>query len=63
MVFKTQYQNTSEANRKYVLSKRYDPDDNYIITPSVCWFTNLETGKRCEFLNTGKKYYGYEDIC
>lgn len=63
MVFKTQYQNTSEANRKYVLSKGYDPDDNYIITPSVCWFTNLETGKRCEFLNTGKKYYGYEDIC
>ena len=62
MVFKTQYQNTLEANRKYVISKGYNPDENYIKTPAVCWFTNLETSKRNEFLNTGKKYYGYENM-
>lgn len=62
MIFKTKYKNTLEANRKYVISKGYDPDDNYIKTPAVCWWTNLETKKRNEFLDTGKKYYGYEDM-
>lgn len=62
MIFKTLYRNDLEANRKYVLSKGYNPDDNYIKTPSVCWFTNLETEKRNEFLNTGKKYYGYREM-
>ena len=62
MIFKTKYKNTLEANRKYVISKGYDPDDNYIKTPAVCWWTNLETKKRNEFLDTGKKYYGYEEM-
>ena len=62
MIFKTLYRNNLEANRKYVLSKGYNPDDNYIKTPSVCWFTNLETTKRNEILNTGKKYYGYQEM-
>jgi len=62
MIFKTQYQNTSEANRKYVLAKGYNPDDNYITTPAVCWYTNLENRKRAEVLNTGKKYHGFETM-
>lgn len=62
MIFKTKYQNTSENNRKYVISKGYNPDENYIVSPAVCWYTNLEIGKRNEFLNTGKLYYGYEHM-
>ena len=62
MLFKTLYANTSESNRKLVLSKGYDPDAGYIINPAVCWFTNLETTKRNEFLNTGKKYHGFESM-
>lgn len=62
MIFKTKYRNTLEANRKYVISKGYNPDENYIKTPAVCWCTNLETSKRNEFLNTGKKYYGFEKM-
>ena len=62
MIFKTLYKNTSESNRKNVRSHGYDPDDNYITTPAVCWFTNLPTTKRTEFLETGKKYYGYEHM-
>lgn len=62
MIFKTKYRNTLEANRKYVISKGYNPDENYIKTPAVCWCTNLETSKRNEFLNTGKKYYGFEEM-
>lgn len=26
------------------------------------WYTNLENSKRNEFLNTGKRYYGYENM-
>ena len=62
MIFKTQYKNTLETNRKYVISKGYNPDDNYIKTPAVCWYTNLETSKRNEVLQTGKQYHGYEDM-
>lgn len=62
MIFKTKYKNTLEANRKYVISKGYDPDKNYIKTPAVCWYTNLENRKRNEFLDTGKIYRGYEDM-
>lgn len=62
MVFKTKYKNTLEANRKFVQSKGYNPDDNYIKTPAVCWFTNVEHNKRNEVLDTGKQYYGFEDM-
>ncbi|MBR3676073.1 MAG: modification methylase [Alphaproteobacteria bacterium] len=62
MVFKTQYKNTLEANRKFVISKGYNPDDNYIKTPAVCWFTNLENIKHQELINTGKQYYGFEEM-
>lgn len=62
MIFKTKYRNTLEANRKYVISKGYNPDENYIKTPAVCWYTNLETSKRNEVINTGKKYYGFEKM-
>ena len=62
MIFKTKYRNTLETNRKYVISRGYNPDENYIKTPAVCWYTNLETRKRSEFLNTGKLYYGYEHM-
>lgn len=62
MVFKTKYKNTLDTNRKYVQSKGYNPDDNYIKTPAVCWFTNLPTTKRNERIETGKKYYGFEEM-
>ena len=62
MIFKTLYENTLESNRKYVSSHGYNPDDNYVKTPAVCWFTNLPTTKRNEILETGKKYYGYEHM-
>ncbi len=62
MVFKTMYKNTLEANRRFVQSKGYNPDDNYIKTPAVCWFTNLEHNKRNEVLDTGKKYFGFEHM-
>lgn len=32
------------------------------VTGLTRWYTNLETSKRREFLHTGKKYYGYEDM-
>ncbi|MFQ6778405.1 MAG: adenine-specific methyltransferase EcoRI family protein, partial [Alphaproteobacteria bacterium] len=62
MIFKTLYKNTLESNRKFVMAHGYNPDDNYIKTPAVCWFTNLPTTKRNEYIETGKKYYGYESM-
>lgn len=56
MVYKSIYQNTEEANRKYVRSKGYDPDDNYIKVPAVLWYTNLDHTKRHEKLILYKKY-------
>lgn len=56
MIYKTPYENTEEANRKYVRSKGYDPDDNYIKVPAICWFTNLDVSKRHEDLIMYKKY-------
>ena len=35
MVFRTTYPNKLEANRKYVISKGYNPDDNYVKTPAI----------------------------
>lgn len=56
MVYKASYENTSETNRKSVRSKGFDPDDNYIIVPSVAWFTNLDISKRHEDIILYKKY-------
>jgi len=48
MVYKAAYKNYLEANQKFVRSKGYDPDENYIKVPGVCWFTNLDHGRRHE---------------
>ena len=45
LIFKTPYQNNLEANRKFVKSKGYNPNDNYIKTPAISWFTNIEHGR------------------
>lgn len=56
MVFKTTYPNLLEANRKYVLAKGYNPDENYVKTPAIAWFTNLDIAKRHEDLVLYKHY-------
>lgn len=56
MIFRTTYTNTLEANRKYVISKGYDPDKNYVKTPAIAWFTNLDIKKRHEDLILIKHY-------
>lgn len=56
MVYKTPYENNLDANKKFVQSKGYDSDDNYIKVPAVNWFTNLETAKGREDLILYKKY-------
>jgi len=56
LVYKTQYKNNLEANRKFVKAKGYNPDENYIKVPGVCWFTNLDICKRHEDLVLYKKY-------
>lgn len=56
MIYKTPYENTEEANKKYVRSKGYNPDDNYIKVPAVLWFTNLDHDKRHQDLIIYKKY-------
>ena len=56
MVFKTQYPNLSENNRKYVISRGYDPDDGYVATPAIAWYTNLSIDKRRENLELVERY-------
>jgi hypothetical protein len=56
MVFKTPYPNLLEANRKYVISKGYNPDEGYVKTPAIAWFTNLAIQKRHEKLILWKNY-------
>lgn len=56
MVYKTPYPNLLESNRKYVLSKGYNPDDGYVKVPAICWFTNIDTEARHEKLTLYKKY-------
>lgn len=46
LVFQTPYENILEANRKFVKSKGFNPDDKYIKTPGICWLTNIDHGKR-----------------
>lgn len=49
LVYESPYENTLEANRKFVKAKGYDPD-RFIKVPAVNWFTNLEHKKRSEEL-------------
>lgn len=56
MVFRTTYPNLLEANRQYVRNKGYDPDQNYVKTPAIAWFTNLDIKKRHETLDLYKRY-------
>ena len=56
MVYQTSYENTLDANKKYVKSKGFDPEKNYIKVPAICWFTNLDHKKRHEELDLYKKY-------
>ena len=56
MIFKTTYANTVEGNRQYVRSKGYDPDKNYVKTPAIAWFTNLDIQKRHEDMILYKHY-------
>lgn len=70
MIFKTPYENTLEANRKYVMAHGFNPDDNYVKTPAIAWFTNLDITKRHEDLVLYKhytpkdypKYYNFDAI-
>lgn len=50
MIFKTPYTNTSESNRKSVRKLGYDPDEGYVLTPAITWFTNIDFHKRHEEL-------------
>lgn len=56
MVYKTPYANTEEANQKYVKSKGYDPNKNFIKVPAVLWLTNLDHKKRHEEVVLYKQY-------
>lgn len=56
MVYLTSYENTLDANKKFVKSKGYDPEKNYIKVPAICWFTNLDHKKRHENIDLYKKY-------
>ena len=56
MVFKTTYPNKLEANRQYVRNKGYNPDDNFVKTPAIAWYTNLDIQKRHEDLILFKRY-------
>ena len=60
MVYKTPYKNNLEANKKYVLSKGYNPDENYIKVPAVNWYTNINTSKRAEEIILYKSYISEE---
>ncbi|MBR1917769.1 MAG: adenine-specific methyltransferase EcoRI family protein [Bacteroidaceae bacterium] len=50
LIYKSPYENTEAANRKFVQSKGYDPDE-YIKVPAIGWFTNLDHNKRHEDLD------------
>ena len=56
MIFKTTYPNPLEANRQYVRAKGFDPDKNFVKTPAIAWYTNIDTKKRHEDLILYKRY-------
>lgn len=55
LIYKSPYENTEEANRKFVRSKGYNPDE-YIKVPAIGWFTNLDHNKRHEDFDMICKY-------
>ncbi len=69
LVFKSPYENNLEANLKFCEQKWYFWK-NYIKTPAISWFTNLEIKKRHEDLILYKiynekeypKYYNFDAI-
>lgn len=63
VVYKAPYENSLEANRKFVQSKGYNPDDNYIKVPAICWYTNLDISKRHETLDLVCRYSPEEYPC
>lgn len=50
LIYRSPYQNTQAANRKYVQSKGYNPDE-FIKVPAIGWFTNLDHSKRHEIFD------------
>ncbi len=60
MVFRTTYPNLLEANRKYVRSKGFDPDKNYVKTPAIAWCTSIDITKRDEEMILYKHYNAEE---
>ena len=56
MIYKTPYPNKLESNRKYVISKGYDPDEGFVKVPAITWFTNLDISKRHEKIILYKHY-------
>ena len=60
MIYKTPYENKEEANRKYVASKGFNPDEGYVKVPGICWYTNLDIDKRHEPLILYRKYNAAE---
>lgn len=56
VVYKAPYDNSLEANRKFVISKGFNPDDNYIKVPAICWYTNLDHTKRHEDFDVVCRY-------
>ena len=69
LVYKSPYENTLEANRKFVRLKGYNPNE-CIKVPGICWYTNLDHNKRHEELdlvchyspNEYPKYENYDAI-
>ena len=59
-VYKAPYENTLDTNRKFVLSKGLNPDDNYIKVPAICWYTNLDISKRHEDIDLVCHYLAEE---
>ena len=60
VVYKAPYENTLDANRKFVSSKGFNPDQNYIKVPAICWYTNLDISKRHELLDLVCRYSSEE---
>ena len=56
LIYKAPYSNDLEANRAFVKSHGYNPDDNFIKVPAISWFTNVDIHKRHEELVLYKNY-------
>ncbi|MBW7954673.1 hypothetical protein H3C61_02570 [Candidatus Gracilibacteria bacterium] len=60
LVFESIYENTLEANVNFCKQKGYF-GKNYIKTPAINWYTNLEHNKRNEKMILYKTYLGNEE--